>query len=200
MRRSARLSALIALAAMAAGCNDGPAAPLPIPVEPVTTAAQQAGPARTHSVFISSTGLSMERAEMQPVLTELTRQVALALGDPVTRMAVFDALHASPYREHKLRLRTLLTQAGSPLAAAIAQRSMRRPAAVLATLDSVIYPEIYLPVPSHFIQWHGGPEVLVASVLDRSDVPIAFDGEGTAIPSMSAVVPPNRPTIVLVQV
>ena len=83
MRRSARLSALIALA-MAAGCNDGPAAPLPIPVEPVTTAAQQAGPARTHSVFISSTGLSMERAEMQPVLTELTRQVALALGDPVT--------------------------------------------------------------------------------------------------------------------
>ncbi len=57
---------------------------------------------------------------MQHDLDQITREIALGLADPAVRQMLFEALHASPYPEHKLHFGAFLRQRGAILGAAMA--------------------------------------------------------------------------------
>jgi hypothetical protein len=150
---------------------------------------------------------------MRALLAKVTREVAIALADPAVRATVYRDLHASRYREHKLHFNTFLrSDAPSLLSAMAAARSATPGAApapgvatpkeaVLATLDSIVDLEFYMPVKSHFATWNGDADLLVASVLrDDGTVPDGFDLTGRVVHIASSEVPPATPTLVVVPV
>jgi len=83
-------------------------------------------------------GFLLSEAKLQDVYDSLTRDVALALQDPEVRSTVYERLHASPYREHKLHFRPFLTGDGQALLDGIAAVRHVVPDAVLGTLDSLV--------------------------------------------------------------
>ncbi len=151
----------------------------------------------------SRSGTIVAKEVMQDGLSQITREVALALANPMVRQSVFKALHASPYPEHKLHLGTFLRQRDAILgpAMATARGQAATVADVLATLDGIIDLEFYMPVKDHFAEWEGGNNLIVASVLrDDGTIPIAFDLSGDRFPIASAEDPPEVPALVLVPV
>ena len=96
---------------------------------------------------------------------------------------VYTRLHASPYPEHKVHFRTFLQGDGRGLLEAIAQRRHVLPQVVLATLDSLVDFEFYMPVKEHWRAWDGGGTLLVADDLSDDDpvLPKAFDLAGDAV-------------------
>ena len=143
----------------------------------------------------------MERQQRQ-LLDELTRAVAMSLARPAVRQAVYDALHASPYREHKLHLPVYLRNSGRPLLAAMAalRGAGATESAVLKTADSAIDLEFYMPVKSHFASWTGDDNLIVATALRDHEIPVAYDLRGERVVLTSADVPPATPTLAIVPV
>lgn len=150
--------------------------------------------------------------QMNKLLAQVTREVAIALSDEQLRTQVLNDLHKSPYREHKLHLSEFLRGTGGPLlnAMAVAHASLAaapgvapgeaRADAVLASLDSIVDLEFYMPVQQHFATWRGGSNLIVASaLLDDGRVPFGFDLSGKVL-QLSAAEPPSTPTLVLVPV
>ena len=140
---------------------------------------------------------------MRHDLDQITREIALGLDDPAVRQMLFEALHASPYPEHKLHLGTFLRQRGAILGAAMATARGQAVtvADVLATLDGIIDLEFYMPVEDHFADWRGDGNVIVASALaDDGTIPVAFDLSGRKVSLPSAEEPPETPTLGLVPV
>ena len=138
---------------------------------------------------------------MRHDLDQITREIALGLDDPAVRQMLFEALHASPYPEHKLHLGTFLRQRGAILGAAMATARGQAVtvADVLATLDGIIDLEFYMPVKDHFADWRGNGNVIVASALaDDGSIPVAFDLAGRAVSLESAEQPPQTPTLAVV--
>lgn len=149
----------------------------------------------------SSAGLQVPETRMKSILADVTRAVAMALADQRVRTAVYDGLHASPYRENKVQFRTFLQQQGRPLLGAMAAARGRAEAGVLASLDSILDLELYMPVPEHWQVWDGGPDLIVASVLrDNGTIPRAFDLAGKEVVLQSAEDPPSTPTLGIVPV
>jgi len=148
---------------------------------------------------------------MQELLEQVTREVALALGDERIRRQVYTGLQMSPYSEHKLHFGNFLRGPGTPLLAAIAAARGATPSpgaapvearteAVLATLDSIVDLEFYMPVRQHFTAWDGDANLIVASALrDNGSTPVGFDLTGQAV-TLSASQPPPTPTLVVVPV
>ena len=113
---------------------------------------------------------------------------------PAGGAQVYTELHASPYREHKLHFGTFLRGSAKPLLAAMAAARSAAPDAgvsggaaltsdaVLATLDSIVDLEFYMPVKEHFVTWTGGRDLIVASALrDDGRVPFGFDLTGQPV-------------------
>ncbi len=73
-------------------------------------------------------------------------------------------------------------------------------ASVLASLDSLIDLEFYMPVPNHWESWDGGPNLIVAGTLRDHEIPIAFDLGGRPVVIASAEEPPATPALVVVRV
>jgi hypothetical protein len=139
---------------------------------------------------------NLARAGMQLV----TRLVALGLRDSNARAYVFDQLHGSPYREHKLHFAPFLSKVGSPLLARIAAMKGVPESAVGGMLDSLIDLEFYMPVKDHWARWTGGPDLIVATALKDHEIPVAYDLDGHPVPLTSSATPPSTPTLAIVPV
>ncbi len=161
-------------------------------------------------VLLSRAGIPVPEPRMHELLERITREVAVALADPAVRDMVYKQLQASPYREHKLDFGAFLRSGTRPLltSMAAARSAESGPAqspgatvttdAVLATLDSIIDLEFYMPVPTHWAAWRGDAHLLVAGALHDRAVPIGFDLAGRPVP-LSADQPPDVPTLVVVR-
>ncbi len=102
----------------------------------------------------SVTGIPSTETQMRARLERATRLVALALADPPARAYVYEQLHASPYREHKLHFGPFLEQPGNPLSAQIAAEGGLTEVGLQALLDSLIDLEFYMPVKDHYaLDW-----------------------------------------------
>lgn len=151
----------------------------------------------------SQSGTLVSEGEMSKALDGITREVALAVADPAVRRLVFEALHASPYREHKLHFGTFLRANGAALASKMAQARGQGAtvAKVLGTLSGIRDLEFYMPVKDHFATWDGGSNLLVVSSLkDDGRLPTGFNLEGEKVEIASAETPPATPALVLVPV
>jgi hypothetical protein len=173
---------------VAVACTDEPSAP------------EKADPSAA-ALVQSVSGAYVAELEMRRLLADLTRSVALALDDPETRAEVYRALQASPVRENKLHFSTFLQGSGAPLLTRMAQVRAEPVNSIVASLDSLIDLEFYMPVPAHRARWSGGSDVIVASTLaDDGTVPVAYSLSGGEVRLTSAKVPPGTPTLVLVPV
>lgn len=150
----------------------------------------------------SRSGAVVAEEVMQDRLSQITREVALALANSTVRQLVFDALHESIYPEHKLHFGTFLRQNATIAAEMAAARGLGATTDdVLATLDGIIDLEFYMPVKEHFAKWDGGRNVIVASALmDDGRIPVAFDLSGRSVSLPSAEQAPETPTLGLVPV
>lgn len=157
--------------------------------------------ARDDALLYSSAGLPVSVNEMTSSLTELTRGVALALGNPHLRSLVYQQIQASLFPENKLHFRSFLTGSGREVLHALAAVSQSSADAVLLQLDSLLDLEFYMPVEAHRRAWDGGSNLIVASVLlDDGTVPTAFDLSGRRVLLASAETPPATPTLAVVPV
>ncbi len=126
----------------------------------------------------------------------LARQVALAMGSDAFRAELRQRLDQSPLVEHKLPAEEFLT-ASRPTLAQAALVSQVDPAAVSSLAGRTIPAELYFPVPGHREAWTGGTHVLVATVMDDEDAPVAFDTEGRRF-RLDPRQPPAIPVLALV--
>ncbi|HEV8713615.1 MAG TPA: hypothetical protein VGX03_12405 [Candidatus Binatia bacterium] len=177
----------------------------------VTKPAEPGAPTQTDVALLSRGGFRVQELRMRELLRQVTLEAAVALADAQLRAEVFAALHSSPYREHKLHFASLLRGDGrhllsaiashrAALSAAVTPRGQSAQEAVLATLDSIVDLEFYMPVKDHFAAWEGGSNLIVASSLrDDGRVPDGFDLAGRAV-TLSAAYPPATPALVLVPV
>jgi len=154
------------------------------------------------TLVASAAGVQVPEAVMRARLDRITRLLARALKDSARRMAVFNALHASPYPEHKLHFRTFLDGAGRGALAKMAalQGGGATGRDLMAAVDSIEDLEFYMPVEQHFTEWTGDAQLLVASALHDHEVPHAYDLDGHAVQLGSASVAPTTPTLAVVPV
>lgn len=96
----------------------------------------------------SSAGFDVSHSRMDSLLSQLTRDVAMALASEPLRHDVFQAIQASPFRENKLHLRTFLSSDGNRLLNAV-NSSLRDSRSVSGILDSLIDLEFYMPDDQH---------------------------------------------------
>jgi hypothetical protein len=191
----------VALVIAAGSCRDSDVGPTSPPERP-----------RDEEGLVSRAGIQVSRSRMNELLAQITREVAIALADAEVRGKVYAGLQASPYREHKLDFNTYLRDEATPLlramaaarVAALSPAPARVPTAaeariaVLATLDSIMELEFYMPVAEHWTAWRGDSRLLVAGALDDHDVPIGFDLTGRPVP-LRQDQPPAIPTLVVVR-
>ncbi len=152
-------------------------------------------------ILTSVSGLQVSKKQMELLLARTARGLAMALSDPQIRLAVYDALSKSPYRERKLHFGTILREHQNPLLTGLARASGKTNAGALRVLDSIVDLEFYMPVKEHFADWRGGPNVIVGTALrDDGTIPLAFDISGSPVLLASAYDPPRTPTLSLVPV
>jgi hypothetical protein len=150
----------------------------------------------------SAGGFRLGKSVMDDRLSALTREVAMTLRDSAVRLELLAALHDSPFRESKLHFRTFLLGDGHRLFETLST-SMGGDARVLATLDSLVDLELYIPVPQHRATWEGEAELIVGSVMDdEGSPPHVFDigGNPIVLRSTSPREPPEVPLLSLVPV
>ncbi len=175
------------------GCADTPSEPRSdIERETVTTVAS---PGR---LLRGVSGVPVPEPAMRAILTKMTRDVAVALKDPVVRSRVYDALRASPYAEQKLHFRRLLTGPSRDLLNHVAAAGRGTAAEVLARLDSLVDIEFYMPVPEHREKWQGGEDLIVVSSLMEYGEMAGFDLDGRPVRGLTENAPPATPVLVLV--
>src|SRR5438034_1316812 len=145
----------------------------------------------------SATGIPSSESAMRARLDHITRAVALALRDQQVRAHVYQQLHASPDREHKLHFQPFASRVDSPFSSAIASAAGLTDVGLRALLDSVIDLEFYMPVKEHWAQWTGGGNLLVAWAFRDHEVPVAYDLSGATVILTSAEAPPPTPTLAI---
>jgi hypothetical protein len=174
---------MLALVAIVAACERP--TPTASTEEPVPSPAPES-PASVHSA---------ERAAMD----RLARRLARALADPDFRAFLRRELDQSPFVEHKLQLQNFLRGNDRRALKEVARLSAASEAAVDAEAGAAIPLEIYFPVPAHWAEWAGGPEVLVASARGDRDAPVAYDVNGRR-QVLSPDSPPSTPVLAVVPV
>lgn len=130
-------------------------------------------------------------------LERLARRVARSLADPGFRARVKLELDHSPYTEHKLHFQRLFTRGARPLIADVARLTGEAEESIAADALGAVALELYLPVPAHRTAWTGGPDVLVATAIADTDVPVAFDTQGRRR-ELNPAAPPRTPVLALV--
>ncbi|MCC6930143.1 MAG: hypothetical protein IT359_14255 [Gemmatimonadaceae bacterium] len=105
----------------------------------------------------------------------------------------------APQAEYKLDLAMFLRGAGAQLRSAAALRGGTTDAALLSELSTLPGLEFYMPVAAHRKAWTGGRDLIVATQLDDTDEPIAWDLNGARV-SLSLAAPPQTPVLVLVPI
>ena len=154
----------------------------------------------TEPLVRAVSGVELPELAMQAKLAGVARRVALALQDSALRRLVFDELHASTSREHKLHFGPFLRARGGPLLDRMAHNGRLPADAVLSSLDSVVDVEFYMPVREHFASWRGDENLIVVSQLSDSDDPVGFTLTGQPVAELSAETPPATPVLVIVPV
>jgi hypothetical protein len=133
--------------------------------------------------------VALETASADPeraALRTLTRAVAMALGDSISRSALKAALRGAPFREHKLEFRKYLSSA---VLEHMSQRSGESSQSLAAALAAVRPLEFYMPVAAHRARWTGGADLLVVSQLLDRDPIVAFNLNGEEVTVSRQVVP-----------
>jgi hypothetical protein len=130
----------------------------------------------------------------------LVRLLAQALADPSLRVRVYEAMQASPYKEHKLDFRRFLERDGLPIQQAMARLEGTPQSELLATLGGLPEFEFYMPVREHFAAWAGGANLIVVGRLGEQEDPVGFDLTGAPVRELSATVPPRTPALVVVPI
>jgi hypothetical protein len=171
---------LIALAALAAGCDRPP------PTASNEEVSSVAAPAARHAA---------ERA----VMDRLARRLARALADPGFRAYVKGELDRSPFTEHKVQFQSLLHASNARALKDVARLSGASESAVEADAREAIPLELYFPVPAHRAEWSGTADVLVASAREDREAPVAYDVTGRR-QVLSPDAPPASPVLAVVPV
>ena len=133
----------------------------------------------------SVAGIPSTESEMRARLDRIARHVAVALSDARVRAYVYQQLHASRYREHKVHFDSFAFRAGSPFSSALASAAALTPVGLRAQLDSLIDLEFYMPVKEHWARWTGGPDLLVAWAIRDHETPVAYDLRGSRVAGRS---------------
>jgi hypothetical protein len=158
------------------------------------------GPGTHFAPSLTSASAAAARDSQRVALDQLTRAVALALGDPGLRQRVKNDMRNSPMSEHKLELRSYLNgESGGILLAKMARETGSSREAVLALLGAVRPLEFYMPVPAHRETWRGGGELLVASQIEDRGAPTAYTLSGQPV-ALSPHRAPANPVMVLTPV
>jgi hypothetical protein len=168
--------------------------------------ADPVGLTAVESTALAGTGFSIasSRAGDVPVKIErrvreaLARAFSIAIQSDSMRREVYQALHESPYREHKVHFRPFLEGAGIRILARMAAQLGKSHQSVIAMSDSAIDMAIYMPVHKHYESWNGDENVMVATLAQDHEVPAGYRLGGRPVPGMSATVPPEMPALALV--
>jgi hypothetical protein len=153
---------------------------------------------RTSPGFPSETALAT-RDIPDAARERLARRIALALADDGFRARLKQDLDRSPVREGKLHFQRYLSSSQARATGDLARVTGESNAAV--DLDARRAPalELYLPVPAHRAAWTGDDRVLVATVGDERQPPVAFSPSGQRL-VLSPTSPPDQPVLALVPV
>jgi hypothetical protein len=139
-------------------------------------------------------------SSLQAQQGEWARRVALALADPALRQRVKNDLRDSPITEFKLQFSDYLRgPSGSRILRRLAQTEGISEAAALQELTSMPPLEFYMPVAEHRKTWRGGQDLIVATQVEDTDPPVAWDTKGQRV-TLSLSGPPPTPVLVLVPV
>jgi hypothetical protein len=174
----------IGAAAVLAACADQQVPTTPsgagVPGAPATTAATAA--------TASPASAARER---------LTAALAIALNDPAVRAAVKRRLDRSNAPEGKLQFQALSHADQGYLLTALARHEARTVTDLLADLDQARGLELYFPVPAQRHQWAGDTNLLVATIGQDGQAPVAYTLAGTRL-LLDPSTPPARPVLALV--
>ncbi|HEU4953734.1 MAG TPA: hypothetical protein VFT28_04140, partial [Gemmatimonadales bacterium] len=103
----------------------------------------------------------------------------------------------SPVREGKIQFQRYLVASHARATMALAQASGETGGAV--SVDAARSPalELYLPVPAHRAAWTGDERILVATIADERQAPVAFSPRGERL-VLDRTTPPDIPVLALV--
>jgi hypothetical protein len=136
-------------------------------------------------------------AEERSSRIAIARALASALQNSAARNELFQAIHLSPYPEHKVSLRRLLADAQSRIAGAMAATEGIGRSHINALFDSTVEMELYLPVKAHYQRWTGDENLIVATALLDHETPIGYTPNGLEV-TLSAALAPETPVLALV--
>lgn len=139
-----------------------------------------------------------EVVQPPPAYTELVRTVAIALGDQAARQELEQSLQSSPVVENKLSVsRTLGEPEGATLRGQMDRVAGEDGAPAARTqelLEQLPALEMYFPIPGHLKQWRSGSELIVASLWNENQDPVAFNTRGEPV-KLSRFETPSTPTL-----
>src|SRR5207247_3426116 len=92
----------------------------------------------------SATGIPSSESAMRARLDHITRAVALALRDQQVRAHVYQQLHDSPDREHKLHFQPFASRVDSPFYSAISYDAVLTDVDLRAMMDYKIIHEFHI--------------------------------------------------------
>lgn len=146
-----------------------------------------------------------ERGRME----RLAQRLARGLADPQFRAYVKAQLDRSPFPEHKVQFQRFVAASGGRALRALAAggtelaltttSAAADSAAVDAEVRGTMAVELYFPFPAHRAAWNGDANVMVATLINDDDTPVAFDTKGRRT-LLDPTKEPATPTLVLVPV
>ena len=122
----------------------------------------------------------------------LAAQFARAMARPDVRAAVHSAVRTSRFPEGKVPLDQFLAADRGRLRGLVRAASGEQPD--IATAGRL---ELYFPVPEHQAAWDGSRHVLVGTIGDDGELPVAFDTDGRRH-ALDPRHPPSTPVLAIV--
>lgn len=99
-----------------------------------------------------------------PAEQEITRALAMALGDSDVRAQVRDAMRASPFTEHKLVLQDFIkTPNGQHMLDVAARTAGVERVTIEQLISQLPKMDFYMPVREHRLTWRATPDVVLAT-------------------------------------
>ena len=131
---------------------------------------------------------------------QLARAFALGMAQPEARVAVRDAMRASPYTEHKLSLRGFASsRAGQRLIDAAARASGLPVEDLHSSINALPDLDFYVPIQEQRRNWLGTPDYVVSVNISGAAPTSGFDSRGERIPLDLSRAEPPKLTIVMLQ-
>lgn len=181
------------------GCVDDlnvPSAPIATPPTTVLVASGTAGPRLINAAHSNSTIASNTEQRAGEVVA---RAIAMALAEPAVRQEIKRALATSAVREHKLHITSFLQGRGGNILTAAYKNAGITLVEFQLAMASLRELEFYMPVRGHRETWAGGPNVMLAIVIQKNGPVVGFQLDGSRV-SLDRAVPPSTPTLVLTHI